>query len=26
LAAVLSRLALEKAHARLLDAHAGRPH
>jgi carbon-monoxide dehydrogenase medium subunit len=26
LAAVLSRRALEKAHARLLDAHAGRPH
>jgi aerobic carbon-monoxide dehydrogenase medium subunit len=26
LAAVLSRRALEKAHARLLEAHAGRPH
>src|SRR5262249_48594265 len=26
LAAVLSRRALEKAHARLLDAHAGGPH
>ena len=26
LATVLSRRALEKAHARLLDAHAGRPH